>query len=479
MSRSGSLTGRGSSFVARNMGGCWGEIGRGARIMIKLLEKDVVAAWQSQVQNGTVLTTEQGEPVEIVYPGRHNDGWGADFQDAVIATGGRLKKGDIEVHVRSSDWKLHRHHLDPAYNRVVLHVVWHDDEITTSLCDGSTVPVLALNANKLALVEGRSTALHPPAPPTPCAGGISGKTAEVLADFLDQAGDERFLAKATGFQTDLMQISASQSLYRGMMGALGYSRNKGPFLELAERLPLATLEAVASEATSDEECLVQLQVRLLGTAGLLPAQRGSTYRQDIPAHRYVKSIERLWSLYCDGREMSSNVWHLSCTRPYNSPLRRLVAMSYLVTRYRNEGLMSGLCSNCAGFFVSCRDWHRLEEGLIVTADGYWACHFDFGVDNQTASPTILGKGRASDIIVNVLLPFTYAWSKSDGRPELAIAVRDIYRQYPKLSDNALVRHMMSQLGIGRRIVNSARRQQGLLHIYQTLCTQGCCDRCCL
>ncbi|HEY33353.1 MAG TPA: DUF2851 family protein [Dehalococcoidia bacterium] len=90
---------------------------------VKPSEKDVVAAWKSRVRNGTVFTTEQGELVEIVYPGRRSDGWGADFQDAVIATGGQLRKGDIEVHVKSSDWRLHRHHLDPSYNRVVLHVV--------------------------------------------------------------------------------------------------------------------------------------------------------------------------------------------------------------------------------------------------------------------------------------------------------------------------------------------------------------------
>jgi len=82
--------------------------------MANLSEKDVVTAWQSQIRNGTVLTTEQREPVEIVYPGRRNGGWGADLQDAVITTGGQLKKGDIEFHVKSSDWRLHRHHLNPT-----------------------------------------------------------------------------------------------------------------------------------------------------------------------------------------------------------------------------------------------------------------------------------------------------------------------------------------------------------------------------
>ena len=119
----------------------------------------------------------------------------------------------------------------------------------------------------------------------------------------------------------------------------------------------------------------------------------------------------------------------------------------------------------------------MEEGLVVSADDYWGCYFDFGASSLTASPTVLGEGRASDIMVNVLLPFTCARGQSSGRPELATAALGAYRDYPKLSDNALLKHMRSQLRIGRPLVSSARRQQGLLHLYRTLCTQGWCERC--
>jgi len=353
-----------------------------------------------------------------------------------------------------------------------------DDEPITTLYNGSTVPVISLRADEATLTTGRSVTLDRSAQTVPCAGSISDRPVAVLEEFLDRAGDERFLAKAAGFRSDLKQVGVDQALYRGIMSALGYSRNKDPFLELAERLRLATLEAVAEESTSDEECLHRLQARLLGAAGLLPSQRGGACHRETPAHRYVRDVEKLWSLYHHGYEMAPDLWHLSCTRPYNSPLRRLVAMSYLVTRYRHNGLLSGLLDNFAGGAASCRDWRRLEEGLMVTADSYWACHFDFGVSSPAASPTILGKGRVSDIIVNVLLPFTFARGESDGRSELADAAMAMYRQYPKLSDNALVRHMTSQLGIRPRTVNSARRQQGLLHVYRTLCTQGRCDCCC-
>ena len=88
-----------------------------------LAESQLIKIWQHQLLDKTGLTTEDGKPLTVVYPGRLNDGRGADFRDAVISTGRRLIRGDVEVHVKSSGWEGHRHHLDAVYNRVVLHVV--------------------------------------------------------------------------------------------------------------------------------------------------------------------------------------------------------------------------------------------------------------------------------------------------------------------------------------------------------------------
>ena len=120
---------------------------------------------------------------------------------------------------------------------------------------------------------------------------------------------------------------------------------------------------------------------------------------------------------------------------------------------------------------------RLEKGFTVTADGYWASHFDFGLDSWSNNPTLLGRWRAADIVVNVLLPFTYAWSKATSQPELERKALDLYRSYPRLAVNTVERHMKTQLGLRNGLVNSAQRQQGLIHIYETLCTQGKCNSC--
>lgn len=122
--------------------------------------------------------------------------------------------------------------------------------------------------------------------------------------------------------------------------------------------------------------------------------------------------------------------------------------------------------------------HRsLERALIVVADSYWVSHFDFGSDCRIENPSLLGRSRAADIVVNVLLPFASAWGKLNSQLELVSKAFALYHNYPKLSVNTIEKHMIRQIKLGGDLVNSAQRQQGLIHIYHTLCIQGKCDCC--
>ncbi len=441
-------------------------------------ESLIVKIWQHLLLNGTDLTTESGQPLKIVYPGRINDDRGADFRDAVIATNGKLIKGDIEVHVKSSNWQAHRHHRDPVYNRVILHVVmWHNTKVATNLQDGKESHILALHKYTKSPISQWLDRIEPPATlNTPCLKASERLTTGIMAEFLDSTGEERFLAKAVKFQVDLAQMEASQSLYQEIMGALGYSRNKLPFLELARRLPLQILESITQGKISDEACLARQQALLLGTAGLLPSQRQSRHQENELNARWIDKLERLWTSYPHTEAMPPNAWHLFKVRPNNSPVRRLVAMSYLILHYKGKGIFEELVKLVEEVPTS-QGYRRLEKGLVVTTNGYWASHFDFGSGSRVRNQSLIGSKRADDIVVNVLLPFTLAWSQVTSRPELERKALDLYHHYPKLAANSVERHMRNQLRLSNNLVNSARRQQGLIHIYKTLCTQGRCNCC--
>lgn len=433
--------------------------------MINLLtESQIVKIWQHQLLDRTEFVTEGGEPIKIIYSGRINDDRGADFTDAVIATSRGVITGDIEVHVKSSDWQAHQHHHDPVYNRVILHVVmWHDTKGATNLHNGDGAPIIALNK----YIKSPTTFSMP------CHNPVNRLPLNIMAQLLDSAGEKRFLAKATQFEADLAQIEASQCLYQGIMGALGYSKNKLAFIELATRLPLHRLQAVSQDTA--EECLAHQQALLLGTAGLLPSQRQNCQREK---DKWVDKLERLWASSPITGVMAGDAWRLFKVRPNNFPTRRIAAMSYLILRYKEKGILEEVVNMIKEIQVN-KGHHRLEKGLVVTTNGYWASHFDFGSSRRIKNPTLLGIRRAADIVVNVLLPFAFAWGKFTSQPELVKKAFDLYCRYPRLVVNSVERHMMDQLRLDTSLVNSARRQQGLIHIYNTLCTQGKCSSCCL
>ncbi len=440
-------------------------------------ERWVVAIWQNQMVARTDLVTEEGEPIKIIYPGRLNDDRGADLLDAVITTSQGLIRGDIEVHVKSSSWWGHRHHLDPIYNRVVMHVVfWRDTEANINLQNGQTVPTLALhkfinNTDRHVNSAHLSANWH-----MPCYYTINRRNIGTMGEILDTAGEERFLAKTAGFQAALAQTEASQSLYQGIMGALGYTKNKYPLAELAHRMPLHQLESVTSGKASDAECLAQQQALLLGTAGLLPSQRSHRQVTGKRDDDWIEKLEKVWAFSRQTEIMSEDDWHLFKVRPSNFPTRRIAAMSYLLLRYREKGMLAEMVKRLGEAPIDTGH-NSLERALRVTTDGYWANHLDFGLPSRMSIPTLLGEGRAADIVVNMLLPFAVAWARITSRPELAIKASDLYRHYPRLAANTVERHMRNQLGINHYLVNSAQRQQGLIHIYKTLCSQGKCDSC--
>ncbi len=439
-------------------------------------ESAVFRAWQQCLGKRTGMLTESGEPVRVIYPGRLNRERGADLLDAVLATGQGTKKGDIEIHFKSSNWEAHHHHRDPAYNRVILHVVMQrDTEITTRLENGERVPILCLERYRAGLASPKDPVLSPGEAGLPCQQTLRFRPAGVITGFLESAGRERFLNRAEAIDGNLSEIEAGQVLYREIMTALGYARNKLPFRELADRVPLRSLEALMGE-DGEENGLVRQQARLIGTAGLLPSQRAGYPRGDrMPPDGWVEKLEQAWKSLPPAAVMKDSDWQFSPIRPGNSPLRRLAAMSYLVQRFQPKGMLHSVDEKLAEAKPeqSCRELESLF--LVVTGD-YWARHFDFGRLTGKAAPALLGGGRAADITVNAVLPFAFARGKRH-RTETARKALDIYLGYPRLAENKLERHMKVQLGLSNRQVASTTRQQGLLHLYKTMCSQGKCRSC--
>jgi hypothetical protein len=250
------------------------------------------------------------------------------------------------------------------------------------------------------------------------------------------------------------------------MRALGYAKNTKPFVELADRMPLASIEP--------KEGLAAKQALLLGTAGLLPSQR----QQIEPTkEREVQELEQIWhSMHCSVETMKESDWNLSHIYPNNSPVRRIIAQSYLLERYDRGKLLAGILHTVMETPPS--GGHRLlQRSLTVDSDGYWRDHFDFGVRSRTKIAALLGHSKAGEIAVNVLLPFVCSWGEVTDAAELSDHTIDLYRSYPRLAENCLTQHMKKQLGLEESFDLTACRQQGLIHVFRSYCREGRCSEC--
>ncbi|MGA8849029.1 MAG: DUF2851 family protein [Dehalococcoidia bacterium] len=428
------------------------------RNRIKFPEKQAALIWQQVV--GKELPSAEDELVSVIYPGRTNGDNGPDFRDAVIVNKSHLTKGDVEVHVKSSDWYSHEHHADAAYNNVILHVVmWHDRNSATLLQSGKPVPVLCL-AKAL-----RHQAYLLPYQ-LPCFQILEHVDRQTLEKLLNTAGEERFKQKSMHFQAELKQEESGQALFRGMMRALGYAKNTKPFEELADRMPLNSIES--------REGLTLKQALLVGTAGLLPSQR---WQGKFAKEKEVQELEQIWqSAGKKVKTMRESDWNLSHIYPNNSPVRRIVAQSYLLERYGEGKLLAGILQLVKEAPLP-KGHHMMETGLTVAGDGYWQDHFDFDLRSKTKISALLGNSKAGEIIVNVILPFAFSWGKMANEPELMKKAMELYNSYPKLAENEITRHMENQFCLEEPSDFTACHQQGLIHIFRNYCREGRCTKC--
>jgi hypothetical protein len=440
-------------------------------------ERFLVRLWQSQLLMHRWLATAEGKRLRVLYPGRCNTDRGPDFKEAVLLEeNDELLRGDVEIHVKASDWKCHGHHRDPYYNDVILHVVWRDDGYCTALSNGKLALVLDLRHN----LDLSMSEVQPKLSPlgqweNHCCPLAADMDKAELGNFLDTTGNDRFKLKATRFITRLERNeSAEQLLYEGIMEALGYTKNQAAFKKLARILTVAELKEALGNYPPVDRCFV-VQSLLLGAAGLLPFQCRGRTRLRAEGQMLVQ-MESIWRDQGGHRAMPDSEWRFFRIRPENHPFNRMAAAAQMIVSYLEMGLVEGILGLVS---ETCPQKPRpaLEAGIRfhpkIGARG------TLGLKEEMWGSSLLGRGRAADIIVNVVLPFSDAWTSVVGDDSLRKKALLIYGNYPKLEQNYITRVMAKRL-LGREdhnMVNSARRQQGLIHIYKLYCLNGGCHQC--
>ncbi len=337
--------------------------------------------WQLQYYNKNELATSEGETLSILHAGNINTNQGPDFLDARIKVNATTWSGSIELHIKSSDWKNHKHSSDPNYNNVILHVVWMDD---TEL--NLPFPVLELQPKVSKLLLARYDELMNAKSFIPCEKMIHQAPPIVWIGWKERLLIERLQKKAGNIFSNLAQNNNhwEETFWWLIASNFGATVNSDAFEKIAHSLPLGILAKHKNQ-------LHQTEALLFGQAGLLNGE----FIEDYPImlqkeYVFYKNKYRLQSIQIP--------LHFLRMRPSNFPTIRLAQLAMLV--HQSVHLFSIIKET-----VLLKDIRKL---LSLTANDYWHYHYTF--DEPTGfKEKKLGGQMTDTIIINTIVPILFSY----------------------------------------------------------------------
>ena len=405
--------------------------------------------WKFRLLSQREFTGTRGEAIEVIAVGEHNQHSGPDFFNAKVSINRILLAGNVEIHIKTSDWLKHRHQYDKAYNNLVLHVVYeHDTELWQN--EQFNVSVLELKPLITPALIDTYRELEISAHKIPCGRSIALIPSFRWTAWLDRLALERLEHKAQyiAHVFDYTGNDLEETLYMLLCRNFGFKINHEAFELLAKSLPYKILKRYADN-------ILRLEALLFGVAGLL----------DEPFQdKYPRLLQNEFELLRHKHQLiplHKEIWKFSKTRPVNFPTIRLSQLAHL-------------------FFKSQPLYHLLEElpasdrlktFFQVETHPYWETHFKFDTETQRAIKP-LGKVAFNAVMINTVVPFLFfSASRSGYQPQRDYAM-DLLTGFDA-EVNAKT-SLFSELGI--KAVN-AMESQAQTELYDSLCSKKGCLRC--
>jgi hypothetical protein len=408
--------------------------------------------WQHQYFDKKDLLTCAGEEVSIFAIGYHNTNSGPDFQQARLEINGVTWYGSVEIHILASDWLVHNHQNDQAYDNVVLHVVWENDkEIMRT--DGSRIPTLELKhridqrlLHKYTdLVSSRD--LH-----IPCSHSLDVLPDIVKISMFDTALIGRLEDKASGVLEIVgnCQGDWEEASFRVLCRNFGFKLNSEAFYELSKRIPFSIVKKHA-------DSLFQIEALLFGQSGMLDANYKDEYAQRLQNEYAFLSAK--YSL--QESKMLPSVWKFLRTRPANFPTIRIAQLAAIVSKVPN-------------LFSHIREVEELNQFIStfsIKPSEYWQKHYAFDKTWEKEGNN-LGLSSLQNIVINTIVPVIAAYGQYYNREEYmekAIAwLENIPAEENKISKT------WKSLGLSQR--NAGETQAGI-ELFNNFCKNRLCLNC--
>ncbi len=341
--------------------------------------------WKFQYYNNKDMLSTNGDSISVIHPGMHNHNQGPDFSEARIKINDTLWAGNVELHINSSQWNLHKHSMDDNYNNIILHVVWnHDTEIKDA--NGHNLPTLELQSRVSKLLLEKYRQLMETARFIPCEKLPINVKGLSLTAWKQRLVAERLLLKSNTIFRILKETNFhwEETFWWLIAANFGLKVNSESFKKIAQSLPLNVL-------AKHKKNIIQIEALLFGQAGLL--------RNDFE-EKYPRMLKKEYEFYRKKYKLEpvEGGLHFLRMRPANFPTIRLAQLAMLI--HNSEHLFSKIKETDSA--------KGLKAMFTIEANDYWHYHYIFDEESDLKIKR-LGKQMIENILINTVVPIVFCY----------------------------------------------------------------------
>lgn len=405
--------------------------------------------WKLKKFRTSKLISTSYKTIEIISSGQHNLNSGPDFFNAQLKIDNQLWAGNVEIHVKSSDWFVHNHEVDKAYDNVILHVVWEHD-IDVFRKDNTQIPTLELKnyifkttlINYQKLFSKSNKWIN-------CEYDFNSVDNFTINNWLERIYFERLERKSRDIET-LLKGSANDweaVLFKMLTKNFGQNVNGEAFLSIANSIDYSIFRKQQSSLTS-------LEALLFGQAGLI--------NEEIQ-EPYIKGLKKDYDFLKQKFSLTNNYVtpvKFFRLRPPNFPTIRLSQLANLY--HQNQNLFSKV--------IEVDSVEKFYDFFKVSTSDFWKTHYTFS-KQSTSTKKITTKLFIDILLINTIIPIKFSYAKQQGK-DVEESILELILKL-KSEKNSIIEKFDDL----RPISKSALQSQALIQLKNEYCDKNKCLQC--
>jgi hypothetical protein len=405
--------------------------------------------WRYKMFSKVDFKTTGNAHLSIIKAGLHNKNAGPDFLNAQLKIDGQTWIGNIEIHLKASDWYLHNHEKDLNYDAVILHVVWESD-VAIYMKNNKPIPTLVLkNLIDETVLNNYKNLFLAPTAWLPCKNAISTVDKFIFNNWKERLFFDRLERKSEEINTLLQQENNNFEavLFQLLIKNFGLKVNGSSFLRLAKSVDYAVIKKLRFHTK-------QLAALLFGQAGFLEEQTEVEYQKELrKEYDYLKHKFRL-------NNIPKNEFSFFRMRPNNFPTIRIAQLVALFHKHQN--LFSKL--------MALDNLKEFYELFTIVVNPFWQTHYNFESISKK-SPKKITTSFVDLLIINTIIPLKFLFQKRRGEVDEEFFLVLLKKMKPE--KNSII-SKFSEIGVSSK---NAFDTQALLELKNNYCAAKRCLEC--